>query len=91
MRASRSQFPPKHRLSQEWRRALQLLANVPRGTTEGPFFPELLKGRGFAYVALAATWNVLLSPALHLTVPTRSSWLCYNGGLPNLPHNNVPS
>jgi hypothetical protein len=34
MGALRSQLPPKHRLSQEWRRALQLLASNPRGTTE---------------------------------------------------------
>jgi hypothetical protein len=34
MRALQSQFPPKHRLSAEWHRALQLLANNPRGTTE---------------------------------------------------------
>ena len=34
MRVSRSRLPPKHRLTAEWRRALQLLANNPRGTTE---------------------------------------------------------
>lgn len=27
-------LPPKHRLSPEWHRALQLLARNPRGTTE---------------------------------------------------------
>jgi hypothetical protein len=34
MRTLRSEVPPKHRLSAEWHRALQLLANNPRGTTE---------------------------------------------------------
>jgi hypothetical protein len=34
MGASKSQLPPKHRLSQEWRQALQVLASSPRGTTE---------------------------------------------------------
>ena len=34
MRALQSHLPPKHRLSQEWRRALQLIASNPRGTTE---------------------------------------------------------
>jgi hypothetical protein len=34
MRALQSQFPLKHRLRAEWHRALQLLANNPRGTTE---------------------------------------------------------
>jgi hypothetical protein len=32
MRALRSRLPPRHRLSPEWHRALQLLANNPRGT-----------------------------------------------------------
>ena len=34
MGALQSRLPPKHRLSQEWRQALQLLASNPRGTTE---------------------------------------------------------
>jgi hypothetical protein len=34
MGALQSQLPPKHRLSQEWRQALQLLASNPRGTTK---------------------------------------------------------
>jgi hypothetical protein len=34
MRALQSRLPPKHRLSQEWRQALELLASNPRGTTE---------------------------------------------------------
>lgn len=34
MKALQSQLPLKHRLSQEWRRALELLASNPRGATE---------------------------------------------------------
>jgi hypothetical protein len=34
MRALQSRLPPKDRLSQEWRQALQLLACSPRGAIE---------------------------------------------------------
>jgi hypothetical protein len=34
MRTLKAQLPPKHRLSQEWRQALQVLASSPRGTTQ---------------------------------------------------------
>ena len=49
MRALQSQFPPKHRLSAEWHRALQLLADKPRGTTED----VLALGHGFSSDVLA--------------------------------------
>ena len=49
MGALQSQLPPKHRLSQEWRRALQLLASNPRGTTED----MLVVGHGLSADMLA--------------------------------------
>jgi hypothetical protein len=49
MRALQSQLPRKHRLSQEWRRALQLLASNPRGTTED----MLVVGHGLSADMLA--------------------------------------
>ncbi len=49
MRALQSQFPPKHRLSPEWHRALQFLACTPRGTAEH----MLVLGHGFSSDMLA--------------------------------------
>jgi hypothetical protein len=49
MRTLRSEVPPKHRLSAEWHRALQLLADKPRGTTED----VLALGHGFSSDVLA--------------------------------------
>jgi hypothetical protein len=49
MGALQSQLPPRHRLSQEWRRALQLLASNPRGTTED----MLVVGHGLSTDMLA--------------------------------------
>jgi hypothetical protein len=49
MSALQPQLPPKHRLSQEWRRALQLLASNPRGTTED----MLMVGHGLSADMLA--------------------------------------
>jgi hypothetical protein len=42
-------LPPKRRLSQEWRQALQLLASTPRGTTED----MLVVGHGLSADMLA--------------------------------------
>jgi hypothetical protein len=49
MRALQSRFPPKRRLSAEWHRTLQLLADNPRGTTEH----VLVLGHGFSGDTLA--------------------------------------
>jgi hypothetical protein len=49
MRALQSQLPLKHRLNQEWRQALQLLASNPRGTTED----MLVVGHGLSADMLA--------------------------------------
>ena len=49
MGALRSEVPPKHRFSAEWHRALQLLADKPRGTTED----VLPLGHGFSSDVLA--------------------------------------
>jgi hypothetical protein len=49
MRALQSQLPSKHRISQEWRRALQLLASNPRATAED----MLVVGHGLSADMLA--------------------------------------
>jgi hypothetical protein len=49
MGALQSRLPPKHRLSQEWRQALLLLASNPRGTTED----MLVVGHGLSADMLA--------------------------------------
>jgi hypothetical protein len=49
MGALQSQLPLKHRLSQEWRQALQLLASNPRGTTKD----MLVVGHGLSADMLA--------------------------------------
>ena len=66
MGASQSQLPPKHRLSQEGRRALQLLASNPRGTTED----MLVVGHGLSADTLAML--VLAGLAKAVTATLRS-------------------
>jgi hypothetical protein len=49
MGALQSRLPPKHRLSQQWRPALELLASNPRGATED----MLVVGHGLSADVLA--------------------------------------
>jgi hypothetical protein len=49
MGALQSRLPPKHRLSQQWRQALELLASNPRGATED----MLVVGHGLSADMLA--------------------------------------
>jgi hypothetical protein len=49
MGALQSRLPPKHRLSQQWRQALELLASNPRGATED----MLVVGHGLSADVLA--------------------------------------